>query len=66
MAAAEALRSTVGLATACRALGVGRAGLYRRRHPRRPTVPRPRVGRKNCVTLRADTHDAARRAPADR
>jgi putative ABC transport system substrate-binding protein len=24
------------------------------------------VGRKNCITLRADTHDAARPAPADR
>ena len=50
MAAAEALRSTVGLATACRALGVGRAGLYRRRHPRRPTVPRPRPTPRRALT----------------
>lgn len=44
MRAAEALSGSVGISTACRALGVPRAGLYRRRQPQpkggSPKTPR--------------------------
>ena len=46
MRAAEELSGSVGTAPACRALGVPRAGLYRRRKPpsreAAPTAPRPK------------------------
>lgn len=46
MRAAEELSGSVGTAPACRALGVPRAGLYRRRKPSpreaAPTAPRPK------------------------
>jgi len=42
MAAAEELSPTVGVSTACRALGVARSTLYRRqKRGRRPPGPRP-------------------------
>ena len=42
MAAAEDLSPTVGVVSACRALGASRAGLYRRRRPRPSARPAPR------------------------
>jgi len=46
MRAAEALSESVGASPACRALGVPRAGLYRRRRPREiiTKTPRPMPG----------------------
>ena len=42
MLAADELSTTVGTLPACRALGVHRSGLYRRRRPRPATVRLPR------------------------
>jgi len=39
MAAIEQVSATVGVTLACRALGICRAALYRRRHPRPPAPP---------------------------
>lgn len=49
--AAEQLAPTVGVAAACRALGVSRASVYRNRRPRVPRASRPR--RTSCRALTA-------------
>lgn len=41
MAAVESVRATLGTTAACDALGVSRAGVYRRRQPTRPRAARP-------------------------
>jgi len=41
MTAVEEASAMVGTASACDALGVARASVYRRRHPARPVSPRP-------------------------
>jgi len=56
MGAAEGLAPTVGTAAACRALGLCRASLYRRRHPRpggglRPTPARALSARERETVL---------------
>ena len=58
MGAAEGLAPTVGIAAACRALGLCRAALYRRRHPRpgcgvRPTPARALSARERETVLAA-------------
>jgi putative transposase len=45
LSAVGELASTVGTQAACRALGVSRATVYRRRRPGSPRAPRPRPGR---------------------
>ena len=40
----------IGLAQACRALGVSRATAYRHRSPRPPATPRPRRGSPLALT----------------
>jgi putative transposase len=45
MTAVETARETIGTAAACEALGVSRAGVYRRRQPARAAAPRPRPPR---------------------
>ncbi len=45
MTAANQLAKTVGTASACEALGVPRASLYRERRPKPPAKPRPRPER---------------------
>ena len=41
MAAVETVSETIGTAAACDALGISRAGVYRRRQPARSPAPRP-------------------------
>ena len=41
MTAVETASATMGTAAACDALGVSRAGVYRRRQPARSLAPRP-------------------------
>ena len=47
---AEELAATVGLSAACRALQVARSGLYRRRHPRAVSPPRPRPSPERALS----------------
>lgn len=44
METAFAVAPEIGLAGACRALGLSRATAYRHRHPRPPSAPRARRG----------------------
>jgi len=55
MIAAEDLATTVGTAPACKALGVARAAIYRRRRPKavRPRAPRPKPERALAAEERA-------------
>ena len=57
MRAAEELGTRVGVAPACRALGVSRATLYRRRAPTRSQQPRPRPPRALCDEERQEVLD---------
>ena len=50
MNAAEALAVDVGVMAACEALGVSRAGLYRRRRPSSPDQQRPRSPSHRALT----------------
>jgi putative transposase len=70
MRAVETASETVGTAAACDALGVSRAGLYRRRQPARSSAPRPTPPRALDLIERQrviETLDSARfldQAPA--
>lgn len=64
MSAAEELGARVGVASACRALGVARATLYRRRRPTagpRSQQPRPRPARALSDQERQDVLDELHR-----
>lgn len=70
MTAVETASTTLGTAAACDALGVSRAGIYRRRQPAQPSSPRPTPPRALAPLERQtvlETLDSARfldQAPA--
>ncbi|MCC7241466.1 MAG: IS3 family transposase, partial [Acidobacteria bacterium] len=70
MTAVQTASTTLGTAAACDALGVSRAGVYRRRQPARAPAPRPTPPRALAAVERQtvlDTLDSPRfldQAPA--
>jgi putative transposase len=70
MTAVEVASPTLGTAAACEALGLSRAGVYRRRQPARPPTPRPTPPRaldrveRQAVLETLDSERFLDRAPA--
>ncbi len=70
MTAVETASPTLGTVAACEALGISRAGVYRRRQPARPATPRPTPPRaldpveRQTVLKTLDSERFLDRAPA--